>query len=215
MQNTAPIKKKTLATAAVATTLGGALAGATLLAPGLAGAQDDVETPDAVEETARPEAGERIADALQGLVDDGTITQAQLDAVVETLADALPERGHVRGPRGFSGGADLAEILGIDQADLREAIAGGQSLADVAAEQGVDTQDLIDAIVDAAEERVAGALEEGRLDQDKADEILANAEERAEDLVNGEINFEGRRGPGGPRGGFGDAEGAPDADADA
>ncbi len=211
------MQKKTLATAAVASTLGGALAGATLLAPGLAGAQED-ETPDAVEETVRPEAGERIAEALQGLVDDGTLTQAQLDAVVDTLVEARPDRGD-RGPRGhrggFGGGADLAEVLGLEQAELREAIAGGQSLADVAAEQGVDPQDLIDAIVDAAEERVATGLENGRIDQEKADEILANAEEKAEDLVNGELDFEGRRGPGGPRGGFGGGDAGPEADADA
>ena len=211
------MQKKTLATAAVASTLGGALAGATLLAPGLAGAQED-ETPTTTEETtdtARPEAGERIAEALQGLVDDGTITQAQLDAVVDTLVEARPERGD-RGHRGgFGGGADLAEVLGLEQAELREAIAGGQSLADVAAEQGVDTQELVDALVDAAEERVATGLENGRIDQEKADEILAGAAEKAEDLVNGELSFEGRRGPGGPRGGFGGGDAAPEADADA
>jgi hypothetical protein len=207
------MQKKTLATAAVASTLGGALAGATLLAPGLAGAQGDTETPGAVEETVRLEAGERLSEALQGLVDDGTITQAQLDAVVDTLVEARPERHH-RGHRGGpAGGADLAEILGIEQSELREAIAGGQSLADVAAEQGVATQDLIDAIVDAVEERVAAGLENGRIDQEKADEILAGAEEKAEDLVNGEISFEGRRGRGGPRGGFGGDVPTPEADA--
>jgi len=203
------MNKKTLTTAA-ATTLGGALVGATLLAPGFAGAQDDVDTPDPVEETARPEAGERIGEALQGLVDDGTITQAQLDAVVDTLIEARPERGD-RGPRGHKGGlasADLAGILGLEQSELREAVSGGQSLADVAAAQGVDTQDLIDAIVDSAEERVNGGLESGRIDQAKADEILAGAEERAEDIVNGE--FEGPRGP---RGGFGGGAPTPEADA--
>lgn len=211
------MQKKTLAAAAAASTLGGALAGATLLAPGLAGAQDDTETPDTVEETVRPEAGERLSEVLQGLVDDGTITQDQLDAVVATLVDAAPDRafgGH-RGHGGIRGGADLAEILGIEAADLREAIAGGQTLAEVAAEQGVDTQDLIDAIVDAAEERVATGVENGRIDEEQADEILADAAERAEDLVNGEIDFEGRRGFGGPRGGFGGPGEAPTPDADA
>ena len=208
------MQHKTLATAAIASTLGGALAGATLLAPGFAGAQDDPDTPDAVEETVRPEAGDRIAAALQGLVDDGTITPAQLDAVVTTLVEALPERG----PRGhggfghFPGGADLAELLGLERRELREAIAGGQTLADVAAAQGVDTQELVDALVDAAEERVATALENGRIDQERADEILADATEKAEDLVNGELEFEGR-GHRGLRGGFGGPHAEPDADA--
>ena len=196
------MQHKTLATAAIASTLGGALAGATLLAPGFAGAQDDPDTPDAVEETVRPEAGDRIAAALQGLVDDGTITPAQLDAVVTTLVEALPERG----PRGH------AELLGLERSELREAIAGGQTLADVAAAQGVDTQELVDALVDAAEERVATALENGRIDQERADEILADATEKAEDLVNGDLEFEGR-GHRGLRGGFGGPHAEPDADA--
>src|SRR5690606_19801361 len=96
-----------------------------------------------------------------------------------------------------------ASILGLEQADLREAVVGGQSLADIAAEQGVDTQELVDAIVDAAEERVSTALESGRIDQEKADEILAGAEDRAESIINAE--FEGRPGH----------RGGPDADADA
>lgn len=212
------MQHKTLATAAVASTLGGALAGATLLAPVFAGAQDDTDTPDAVEETARPEAGDRIAEALQGLVDDGTITRPQLDAVVTTLVDALPERG----PRGhggfghFRGGADLTEVLGLEQSELREAIAGGQTLAEVAAAQGVDTQELIDALVDAAEERVATAVQNGRIDQERADEILADVAEKAEDLVNGELEFDGRghRGHHGFRGGFGGSDAEPEADAD-
>jgi len=201
------MQKKFLATAAVASTLGGAVAGATLLAPGLAGAQEGADTPAPTEEMVRPDAGERITTALQGLVDDGTLTEEQVQAVVDALREARAELGQ-RGPRGHRGaplgGADLAEILGLEQDALREAVMGGQSLADIAAEQGVDTQDLVDAIVAATEERVNGAVESGRIDEDKADEIIAGAEERAERIVNGE--FEGRRGPGGPGGHDGPGE---------
>ncbi|MEQ8839873.1 MAG: hypothetical protein RIB98_02755 [Acidimicrobiales bacterium] len=203
-----PLQKKTLATAAVATTLGGALAGATLFAPGLAGAQDDTEpstdettTEETTSAAADHEPGDRIADVLQGLVDDGTLTQSQLDAVVETLVAAAPERGERgHGRRGFfAGDAGIAEILDLEQAELREALVSGQTLADVAAAQGVDTQDLLDALVDAAEARVATGLEDGRIEQERADEILADAEEKATDLVNGELEFQGRRGHrGGP-----------------
>jgi hypothetical protein len=221
------MEKKTLATAAVASTLGGALAGATFLAPGFAGAQDDTGTEADSETTetetadeARPEAGERIAETLQALVDDGTLTQAQLDAVVDTLVEARPDglRGH-RGQRGGFGGignADLAGVLGLESSDLREALVDGQTLAEIAAEQGVATEDLVDALVDAAEERVATALENERIDQERADEILAEAAEKAEDLVNGELEFEGRRGFGGRHGGFGGGdESTPETDADA
>lgn len=211
--------KKILASAAAASTLGGVVAGATLFAPGGAGAQDDTtdDTTDgtAVEETVRPEAGERIAEALQGLVDDGTLTEAQVDAVVEALQDARPDgrRGH-RGPggHGFATGAageEIAAILGLETSEIREALVGGSSLADLAEQQGVDTQDLVDAIVAATEERVNGAVENGRIDQDRADEILDGAADKAESLVNGEL--EGRRGQW--RGGADAGEATPDADA--
>ncbi len=205
------MKKQIIATAIAASTLGGAAAGATLLAPGFAGAQED-DSPAPAEETVRPEPGEHIADALQGLVDDGTLTEAQVDAVVEALKDARPEghEGRRRGQfrRGFGeNGADIAGILGLEPSAIREAVMNGQTIADLAAEQGVDTQDIVDAIVDAAEARVNGAVESGRIDQAKADEILANAEQHAEDLINGELQRPHHR----PGGGFGEGEAPPEA----
>lgn len=193
--------KKLMATAVAASTLGGAAAGATLLAPGFAGAQDgtdtEAESPSPEQEQIRPEPGERIRAALQGLVDNGTLTDSQVDAVIEALADARPEgfegrrgpghRGHgLRGALG-EGGADIAGLLDMEPTDVRDALREGATIADLAAQQGVDVDTIVDAIVDAAVERVDGALESGRIDQEKADEILANAEERAEAMVNGEL----------------------------
>lgn len=52
------------------------------------------------------------------------------------------------------------------------------------------------------EERVNGALESRRIDEEKAAEILVDAEERAEAIVSGEFEPRkrgfGRRGPEGP-----------------
>ena len=194
------MKKTLAATAIAASTLGGVAAGAALFVPGSAGAQEDV---DELSETAGQQFGAHIAEALQPLVDDGTLTEGQVDAVTDALAAARPERprGHAEfGRPGPARGGEIAEILGLEPQELGEALRGGQSLADVAAEQGVDTQDLIDAIVANAEERVADAVEAGRIDQEKADEITAGAAEHAEDVVNGEIQ-PGRRGPGQGRGG--------------
>ncbi len=200
------MKKTLAATVIAASTLGGVAAGATLFVPGSAGAQDGV---DEVGETAGQEFGTHIAEALQPLVDDGTLTEGQVDAVTGALEAARAEgfagRGHGRegvGQRGPAGGGEIAEILGLESQELGEALRGGQSLADVAAEQGVDTQDLVDAIVANAEERAADAVEAGRIDQEKADEIVAGAAEHAEDMINGEFE-PGRRGPGHGRGGPG------------
>lgn len=183
------MNKRHLATAAAASTLGGAVAGAALLGPGLAGAQDEAPT----EATAAPEVGDRLAEVLQGLVDDGTITDTQRDAVVDTLIDAGRDVvGRHGGGRLFTGGAGLAEILGLEPDELRDEIVAGRSLADIAAEQGVDTQELVDAIVAATEERVAAAVEAGRLDEERADEIVAEAPERAEDVIEREFDPEDR-----------------------
>jgi len=202
---------KLTASLIAASTLGGAVAGATLLAPGIAGAQDDVD-PVEETETVRPEFGERITEALQPLVDDGTLTDLQVDSVVGALEEARPEDGGRRGhgQRGPRGAGVVADVLGLEGSEIRDALQGGSTIADLAAEQGVSTDAIVDALVDAAEERVADALESGRIDQEKADEILANAEQHAENVVNGDFE------PGQGRGFRGGPGGAPaDADADA
>lgn len=187
--------KKSLAAAAIAaTTLGGAAAGATLFTPVIAGAQDSADTGAEAPESSR------VSDALQGLVDDGTIDESQRDAVVAALQEARAERSGHRG-HGQRGTGVIAETLGLEPTELRAALQSGQSLADIAADQGISIDDLVDAIVDQVEERVDGALESGRIDEEKAAEILADAEARAEAIISGEFEpgkrGAGRRGPGG------------------
>ena len=199
---------KLTASLIAASTLGGAAAGATLLAPGMAGALDDT-TPAEESETVRPEFGERIADALQPLVDDGTLTDAEVDAVVDALEEARPEDGgrgqgqHGPGQHGPRGAGAIADILGLEGSEIRDALQGGSTIADLAAKQGVAIVDVVVVLVAQTEERVAAGLDSGRIDQEKADEILANAEQHAEDLVNGDFE------PGKGRGGL------PHVDADA
>ncbi len=189
---TTPIKRSVAITAIAASTLGGVAAGAAFFTPMIAGAQDDVEA-----EQAAPERGERISEALQVLVDDGTLTEAQRDAVVETLQNARPDRGEFRerlGQRGPRGAGEIAEILGLEGSEMREALRNGSSIAELAEAQGIDSADVVDAIVARAEERLDTAVENGRIDDTQAAEMLTQAAERAEDLVNGEIEFGGRRG---------------------
>lgn len=190
---TTPIKRSVAITAIAASTLGGVAAGAAFFTPVIAGAQDD-----AVEaEQAAPERGERISEALQVLVDDGTLTEAQRDAVVETLKNARPDRGEFREPLGQRGprvAGEIAEILGLEGNEIREALRNGSSIAELAEAQGIDSADVVDAIVARAEERLDTAVENGRIDDTQAAEMLTRTAERAEDLVNGEIEFGGRRG---------------------
>ena len=126
----------------------------------------------------------RIRDALTGLVEDGSITDAQADEVAGTLAaSGLGGRGH-----GGGGRLDLAAAataLKLTEDELREALAvDDTSLADVAGKQGVEVAALVDALVTAAEERIARAVEDGDLTQAQADERLADVEARVTERVN-------------------------------
>ena len=96
-----------------------------------------------------------------------------------------------RGPR-VAG--EIAEILGLEGNEIREALRNGSSIAELAEAQGIDSADVVDAIVARAEERLDTAVENGRIDVTQAAEMLTRTAERAEDLVNGEIEFGGRRG---------------------
>jgi hypothetical protein len=181
------MRKPIAAAAIAATTLGGVAAGATIMGPGLAGAQDD--EPEAVSETVF---ADRLSEALQPLVDDGTITESQRDAVVDQLESSRPDfdgLGFHRHPgpgHRLEVATGLAEILGMEPDEMAEALRSGESLADLAEANGVDPQDLVDAMVTEVEERVDSALEADRIDEEKAAEILENATERAEDVVSGE-----------------------------
>ena len=98
-------------------------------------------------------------------------------------------------------------MAGVATDELTEALRDGQSLADIS---GANVDAVIAYLVDEQTAQINEAVENGRLDQERADEMLADVEERVTDHVNGE--GEGRFGRRGPRGrsGFG---GGPPGDA--
>ncbi len=182
------MRKTTAATLVAASMLGGAAGGVALFTPAIAGAQSS-ESGTTTEAPKAP--GARFGEVLAGLVSDGTLTQAQADKVGAALEAARPAGG-MRGPGGPGGphrgpgpGLDAAAAaIGIDQATLRTALQGGQTLAQVAQQHGVSAQKVIDAIVADQKQHLAEDVASGRLTQAKADEIAANAVERATNLVN-------------------------------
>lgn len=113
--------------------------------------------------------------------------------------------GH-RGPKGPSDA--VQELLGLDGDAIKAAIQDGSTLAEVAADQGVSTDDLVSTIIDDIEDRMAASDREVPEDFD-----IADLTQRVTDRVNGEgperpEGHQGRRGPGGPGAG-------PNADAPA
>ena len=146
-----------------------------------------------------PEMGTRLRETLQPLVDDGTITAEQADAVTAQLVENRPERGEGgfsdgRGPGGHRGGPGmfaagvgseaLTDLLGIDAQELRTQLRDGATLAEIATAQGVEVQAVVDELVAELDERLTNAVENGRIDQAEADQKLADAEVKITDMVN-------------------------------
>jgi hypothetical protein len=83
------------------------------------------------------------------------------------------------GVRGAWGGpnnslvAVAAEVLGLDRIELAAALAEGQTIADVAAAQGVALDTLVDAAIAARAEFLTQAVAEGRFTQAQVDAMLA------------------------------------------
>lgn len=203
------MRKSVAAIAVSASVLSGAAAGAMWFTPQLSGAQEDETTTEADESTATDEHAaahrERLAEILAPLVEDGTITQAQADAVIAALDEAGPiGRGHRGGPHGFRAGLDALADLGLTAEIIRAGFEDGQTLAEIATANGVEVQAVIDALVAEANERIDQAVADGRIDETEAEEKKAEAVERITEMVNSEPPVGGRGfGPGGHRHGFG------------
>lgn len=144
---------------------------------------------------------EHLREVLQPLVDDGTLTTEQLDAVVATLQGArpaFPRPGGHRGPGlggpGRPGGEgrahvlldreELAAVLGLDADALGEQLRDGSSLAEIAERQGVDVEVVIDLLVADAEARIADRIDDGTLSEEQGADRAAELRERVTELVN-------------------------------
>lgn len=182
----------TLAAAGVLGLSGVAVAGPALAAVGATTAASTV--------TSRVD---KIKGALAGLVTDGTLTQAQADQVATTLDSSDALRGGKGG--GHGGGHDLttaASTLGMSEADLRTALQGGKSLAQVAQDKGVAVDKLISALVTAEKAHIAQEVTDGGLTQAQADQRLADLTARVTDHVhrthtarNGQASTSGTQAP--------------------
>jgi hypothetical protein len=173
--------KRTLAAGTLVAALG--LAGAAVLGPAVASA-----------DPAGDGRMSAIREALQGLVSDGTLDDTQADLVAERLAEVAPPRGHGPGMRGHGPGRGghgvgklaaeaIAEAVGVTVEELHEARHDGQSLAEIAAAEGISRDTLIDRLVALAEERIDAAVTAERLTAEQAEERKAGLEERIGAMV--------------------------------
>jgi uncharacterized protein (DUF2267 family) len=79
---------------------------------------------------------------------------------------------------------ESAGAIGISADELRAELKAGKSIADVAAEHGVSLDDVKAQIIAAAEAKLQQAVENGRIDQAKADEALQRLSDRLDEVLN-------------------------------
>jgi hypothetical protein len=148
-------------------------------------------------------------DLLDEAVAEGRIDEeraAEIRARIESGETPLFPFGPKHG-RVFHIGASVvrqtAEFLGIEPQAVVEALQGGATLAEVAEANGQTADALAAYLLAELEEYLQQAVENGRISQARADEILANAPERIENLINQPGPFRPHRlGPDGAPGGF-------------
>ena len=147
-------------------------------------------------------------DMVDAKVADGTLTEEEAAKIRERIeeGDSLPFFGggkHKRPQGGLHGGGEaLAEFLGVTVEELQEARQGEQSLAQIAEANGVSRDDLIAFLVGQVEDKLAAKVEEGKLDQERADEMLAKFVENVDELVDSTEQMRPSRRHGPRSGGF-------------
>ena len=163
---------------------------------------------------------------IDALVAAATARMDQMKAELPNrMAEMVDRQGFLRGPGGAGGpgrgghrhgGApmainavdDAATALGMPVQELRDALASGKSIADVAAEKNVAIDKVISAMVADATERIDRAVADGRITQEQATERKATLNEKITELVNrdgplGDGHHRGHGGRHGPGGGPG------------
>lgn len=167
--------------------------------PSLSGAQS-VDATASTAQANRPDRSVRMGETLKPLVDAGTITQAQADAVISALVAAMPQGGQ-HGGKGGPGLDVAAQALGVTAEELLTAIKGGQTIAQVAESKGVNVQVVIDALVAERTNHINDEVASGEITQAEADAKLADLSQRVTDMVNNPRPKGGPRGGHGPKGG--------------
>lgn len=147
-----------------------------------------------LDDTIQQSGNEVIDDAVA----DGRLSEERAEILRQRLESGAPFMGFAgpHGPGGPHHGRNvlgfslpvIGEELGMTVDELRAELADGATLSDVITTQGSSVEAVVDALVSEAEAKLDEAVANGRLSQERADEILANLPERlTERIENGPI----------------------------
>ncbi|WP_215144296.1 hypothetical protein [Exiguobacterium qingdaonense] len=132
----------------------------------------------------------KLAIALAGLLAvSGTGVYASTNDTTtdeSTMTESTQCEHGEKGSRTFgdrkAGHVALIEALGLTEEEVNAARENRQALPELAEEKGISIEAFIDAIMTSHEEKLATAVEEGKLTREEADQILADHEERFADV---------------------------------
>jgi hypothetical protein len=204
------LKRKVVAGAAAALAVGGAGAGiaATKLSHS-PGEESQAVVNDAAKqlgiEPSKLSAALKKAyeDRIDAAVADGTITKAEGDALKQRIESGglplvVPQLGFGHfgfHEHGLPGLPAAAKYLGLSESQLESKLESGKTLAQVAKDEGKSVDGLVAALKDDLKQKLDQAVSDGRLTKAQEQQILTEAGQHLNDLVNG--TFAGR--PDGPR----------------
>lgn len=127
---------------------------------------------------------------MKKLVAASTVVLALIVAPAASLAGAAdapnppaPVHARERGHRLGRGIAVAAAAIGVAPKELRDALAGGKSVAEVAEAHNVDPQAVIDAVLGAADKKIDEAVANGRIDEARATLLKNRLHDRVATLV--------------------------------
>jgi hypothetical protein len=114
-----------------------------------------------------------------------TYAQDQTQAPSTSQGIAQPGRHGGRGGFGLRGAAlpTLATTLNLSETDLQTALQAGKSIADIATEQGVTLDSVVEAIVTEQTTKLAQAVTDGKLTQAEADARIAELREKLPEML--------------------------------
>jgi len=77
-----------------------------------------------------------------------------------------------------------ADTIHVSVADLRQAVRGGQSIAQVAQSKNVAVQDVVDAIVKAGDTKIESLVSSGKITSERCQKLEARLPDLAQRIVN-------------------------------
>lgn len=199
--------------------VGAALAALGLAAVALGGAVTSAQGDDGVVGTFLAKVAEKLGVSEDEL--NTAVQQAQIEMIDEAVAEGrltedqaaqMTERiqeGDLLFPLmgeepGGHGGAAIpqaaAQVLGMTEDEVMQELRDGSSLAELAAAQGMSTEDFQAALLTEVQSQLDAQVADGKLTQEQADQEYQRIQDNIDSIVSGEAGLGGLGGPGGPGG---------------